>query len=507
MVDKIDSNSTALAFAEEQRLGVLPGTPIWKSLEPNSYNDFGAQTKLMTRRPINPTRQRSRGVVVDVDASGAFNQDLTFENTFELLQGFLFADAREKPTTIPMLSGSFPLDAAIATTDNYTGTGIGTLGFLDGSIIFGFGFEKQVNNGMHVVSAVATDSITVSESLADETPSADAGIKVVGYQFDSATLNVVITNNLPVLTRASGTVDYTTLGLIAGEWIFLGGDNTTHRFANNQGWARIKSITVSSITLDKTSFEPTAETGTGKTIQIFFGDIIRNEPATADIVRRTYQLERQMGEDDNGVMSEYLIGCVCNELTINVPQADKVTLDFGFTGIDSEARTGTTGIKSGTRVAAADGDAYNTSSDFSRIKLAIVDTADAAPAPLFAFATELSITIKNNATPNKAIGVLGSFEVSVGAFEVGGSLNVYFAGMEAVQAVKDNTDTTIDIVLVKNNSGLLFDLPMVELSDGRLSVQLDQAVMLPLESSAVKHPTLGYTLLTQRFSYLPDLAA
>ena len=38
----IDSNQSGLAVAEEVSLKVLPVTPIWYGLEPNSYADLGA---------------------------------------------------------------------------------------------------------------------------------------------------------------------------------------------------------------------------------------------------------------------------------------------------------------------------------------------------------------------------------------------------------------------------------------------------------------------------------
>ena len=182
-----------------------------------------------------------------------------------------------------------------------------------------------------------------------------------------------------------------------------------------------------------------------------------------------------------------------------------MTLDLAFIATDNEQRDGATGVKSGTRPALAAGSAFNTSSDFARIKLALYDGTDAAADPLFAFATEMSITINNNASPNKAIGVLGAFDVSVGTFEVGGNMTAYFANIAAVQAVRNNEDVTLDVIMLKDNRALLFDLPLIALGDGRLAVEQDQAITLPLETNAAESD-FGHTMLFESFSYLPDLA-
>ena len=83
---KIDSNITGLAFGEEASLGADP--TLWYNLEPDKYSDFGGEYKTVTRSPINASRQRLKGTLVDLDAKGGFTQDLTQNNMLRLLQGF-----------------------------------------------------------------------------------------------------------------------------------------------------------------------------------------------------------------------------------------------------------------------------------------------------------------------------------------------------------------------------------------------------------------------------------
>jgi hypothetical protein len=507
MANKQDSNRTGLRFAEETSLGVLPGSPVWYGLEPNSYSDFGGQIATIARNPINDTRQRKKGVTTDLDASGGFNQDLTFSNTTRLFQGFVFANIREKATTAPMNSAAIAMTAITAAADDYTAaSGLPTT-IVSGDLLLASGFGQTANNGIKTANGTSTGTaISVSDALADEAaPPAAAKVKLVGHQFAAGDISIVMNGNLVRFTSAAFTM--TNLPLIVGEFVFVGGDATLTHFDNNApGLARVSAIAATYIEFDKVDWTPVAEAGGAKTIRLFYGDIVRNEPVSTDVIHRTYNVERTLGSDSNGVMSEYLVGASTNELTLNIAQADKVTIDLSFVATDNEQRNGTTGVKSGTRPSLSAENAYNTSSDFSRIKLATVDAANANVTPLFAFATQMTLTVNNNVTPNKAIGVLGAFDTTAGTFEVGGNMTVYFADVAAVQAVRNNADVTLDFAMIKENRGLVFDVPLLALGDGRLNVEQDQPITLPLETNAAQS-AFGYTLLIMSFPYLPDVAA
>lgn len=497
-MSKIDSNITGLRIAEEETLGALPVTPVWNPYEPNSYSDFGGQITTVAREPIKANRQRSKGVTVDLDASGGFQSDLVQTGLMDLWQGFFFADTRAKES----LATTAVVDGGVS-DDSYTVAADGD-NFAAGDIIFVSGFLNGSNNGRHLVTSGATaTSIPVAESLTPET--AAGTIYRVGIRAASGDLDVDASGSLPALT--STVLDFTTLGLIPGEWIYLGGDAAGTQFVNtaNRGFARVRAIEANRLTFDKTNATFITETGTGLTVEIFFGDVLRNENDPDLIIRRTYQLERTLGQDANGTQSEYIVGAVPNELTINIPVTNKVTVDMSFVGTDVEQRDGLTGVKTGDRPSLTIEDAFNTSTDVRRKRLAIVSDTEEAPADLFAYVNEITINVSNNLTPNKAIGVLGSFDISAGMFTVGGRINAYFFDVAAVQAIRNNADVTVDVILARENAGMVFDVPLLGLGDGRLNVEQNQPITLPLEVMAAES-VFGHTLLVTLFRYLPSVA-
>ena len=506
MTNKIDSNITGLAFAEEESLKTLPATPVWYGLEPNSYSDFGGELSTVARAPIDPSRQNKKGTITDLDASGGFNVDFTKSNLVRLLQGFFFADARQLPSTQALNAAVVPLTSVTASSKTYAAaSGLGS--FAASQIVFASGFTNAANNGLKTVASSTAGTVVVNEALTDEaSPPAAAKLETVGFQFASGDISLAVTSGIPSLVATAA--DFTTLpGLIPGLWVFIGGDAAGTRFANNVGYARIKSIAAKAIVFDDTSFTPATEAGTGKTIRLFVGTVIKNEKTPSLIKRRSYNIERQLGQGPTATQAEYLEGAVANEFTLNVPQADKLNADLTFVACDNTHRSGEAGdeIKGGTRVGVAGEDAYNTSSDIYRIKMSVIDPASSNPSALFGYVSEANVSINNNVSPNKAIGTLGAFDTSAGNFEVGGSITAYFTTISAVRAVRQNADVGLSIIGASKNAGFVFDIPLLGLGGGRLNVEKDAPITVPLEPAGAENAN-GYTMLYEAFSYLPNLA-
>lgn len=203
---KIDSNATGLAYAETI-CGVLPTLaddgyePVWFELEPNSYSSFGGELTTMARSPLNASRQRKKGTPVDLDASGGIEHDFLQHSLTRLLQGFFFADLREKADTDPYNGTPIDLTGAVAATDQFQAAG-GLTRFRVGQLVHSSGWDNPANNGVFLVTGVAPNAITVSGAIADEAPPATARIQVVGYKLPAAAASLVLVGNRPRLVLA-----------------------------------------------------------------------------------------------------------------------------------------------------------------------------------------------------------------------------------------------------------------------------------------------------------------
>jgi hypothetical protein len=500
--DTISSNETGLSFAEEASLKVLPGSPVWFELEPNSYADFGGSLSKVNRDTLNATRQLKKGTITDLEAAGGYNEDFTQNNFVRLMQGFFFADAHEKFGTKTLNVAQLPI-TDIDALGVYT-AGAGGLSFLVGDLVLAKGNTAAANNAFGLVTAqTATTVDTDIATSANASPAADSEIFVVGFEFDAA--DATLTLGVGEFTLGSTVKDMTQFGLVVGEWCYIGGDAGASQFASGTGYARVKSIGANAIVFDKATWTVATNSGVGKSIRIFFDIFNNNAINPDDIICRSYQFERTLGKDANGTQSEYLTGCIANEFALNLPVSDKLTADVTLVGLDHETRNGLTGVKTGARVPGLSEDAFNTSSDVFRVRMSILDATTLDPTDLFAFLSDFKLNINNNVTALKAVGIIGGFSINIGNFIVTGTATAYFSTVAAIESVRANDDVTIDLIMAKKNAGMIYDIPLLGVNVDNLAIEKDTPITVPLESDAAENP-LGYTLGLNYFRFLPNVA-
>ncbi len=485
------------------------GVAKWYELEPNSYDSLGSEIETVARSPINASRQQKKGVVTDVTADGGFNTDITQTNLQRLMQGFFFAKAHERATSSSIKSAADSITLTSVASSTITIAAGDETKFKIGSLVKLSGFANAANNGVfEVTDNTGSGSLVCSAaSFTSETAPAGAKLEIVGYEFPAADVSAALTGNRFVMTSAAS--KFGDLALQVGEWIHVGGDAIVNRLLSNApGFARVAAVASdgSTLSLEQCSWAtPQADAGTGKQLQIYLGSVIRNEKDPTLIKCQSYQLERQLGKDNFGIQSQYLIGAVANEFKLNIPSVEKLNADVSFTALDTQTRNGSTGIKAGTRATMPVESAFNTTSHIYQTRLYVHDADAITPDSLFAFVMDGELTINNNVDGLKAIGTLGSMDLNVGDFEVSGTLNVYFATVAAVEAVRANADVGFNVIAALDNAGFVFDIPLLSLGGGRLEVEKDAAIMLPLETMAAENAA-GYTLLSTWFAYLPTVS-
>lgn len=497
--DKQSSNQATVFKTREVALQEIDDPAIFETREPNSFSDFGGEPTQVARRPFSQSRQRKKGSSVDLDVTAGWNEDFTFNNMQSVFDSFCFAEIRRKPKTAAT--------AVVAATDVITVADSGP--FAVGSIVLVKGFVNSPNNGLKYVSAKAGGSITVGDGMVDEA-GATATVELVGHRFVAADMALTVVGNKARITSA--TMDMTTFGLIPGEWVVVGGEAVPNGFgANNRGYARIgvNGVTEEYIEFDKTTFAAAGNAGVGISLDLFFGPVLKNEEDPDFIVKLTDTIERPLGRDDDGRMSEVITGATANELTWTSPLANLVNIDVGYVGMKHIKRKGVDGLLSleaPNEVTKALGeDGWNTSRNLYRARMSIVDADTLNPTPLFGKVTEWSVSINNNVTGDKAQGTYGAFDTTEGGFDVDGEFTAYFKDMNAAQAIDDDADVTFDAIYSKKNMAFILDLPLVALGGGRPNVEQDTAIMLPLTTAAAESP-FGHTLLFNWLAYVPDYA-
>jgi hypothetical protein len=210
-----------------------------------------------------------------------------------------------------------------------------------------------------------------------------------------------------------------------------------------------------------------------------------------------------LGTDIEGApVYETVSGAVPNEFTLNIPSNNKLAADLKLIAMDTES--GST-EPSGTFLNALNEEPYNTSQDVYAMLLYIIDQTQPEQVPLFGYATDEKLTINNNVKPNKAIGVVGGFEASVGMLDVSGSLTCYFDDPAAIEAIRNNDNVGLINIFAKKLQGMIFDMSMLTLGGGRLKVEKDKPIMADITHTAAAGVN-DNTILYNKFDYLPATA-
>lgn len=509
-MSRVLTNNVTLQYTVETSIGVLPGSPLWRELEPNNISAFGASITTVSRRPIARERGRKKGAVTNRESAVEFDADLTMSSMEDFAEGFVFSEFANVEFNLQDGTGTIP-PPAVDTTDDFTVDSVSAL--LGGkmvyvaaaarSLVFAKGYTNSVNNGFHVLSddtAPSDVKIQVGTSLVSETPPTNATLEVAGVRIGDSDLTFTVSGSTATLVSSADVANWATLGLLPGQYIHIGGatsaavvqnalkDSTTD---DTFGYARITSIATATLNLDKldTNLGATADNTSEGDCDILYGRFLRNvatSAATDDerYLERSYQVEAlfpDLGGAGNDEY-EYAIGNFANELALNFPLTDKATGTWGFIGTNSDEITSSRKTGASTGTAPIRTTALNTSSDIISL------TTDVVSSVSDVCFKSLTLTIRNNVTPENCLGTLGATFVNAGLFEVNLDGQMLFTTKEIVNAIAANDTVTFAAILANTDGAFAIDLPSMTFGGGDREYPVDQSVAVNITGETFNDP-------------------
>ncbi len=488
----VKTNNISFAYAIEDSLKTLPGSPTWYILEPNDITTFGATITTVAREPISKDRGRRKGTVTDLESATEFEHDLTLDAFIAFAEAFAFAnfkgDTIETPTNVA------------ASTDTYT---VGSGPTLEANqLVFARGFANSANNGIHEVASGTATTVVVTSSLTNETPPANALLETAGLRFETGELAISVSAGVATLTYSASTSSIGALSgyIEVGQVIHVGGVTSGRQFSAGAGYGRVTAVDNTTITLDKLDSNLATDPGTGETVDVLFGRFLKNvDVDDADFLERSFQFEAAYPDLDSVGTDEYeySVGNRANTMAIALPLADKSTVTFGFVGADTETPTTTRKTNAGSAVDPVQTTAFNTSSDIARLRLVQDATG------LTTCFKDVTLTLNNNVTPEKCLGTLGAFALNTGIFQVDLEAQVLFTNSDVVTAVRNNTTVTIDFIITNDNGAVAFDIPSMTIGGGDKEFPVNESVLINLSGQAFQDPTFGTSIGISLFPVVP----
>ena len=477
-------NRVKHAKIRETAFGVTPASPALKNLRVTT-SSLNPNIETVTSQELRTDRQIPDQTTVAIKAAGDINFELSFNALDDFIEEALQGVWSTKPAIVNTAAGT-PISALSTTTATVASGGAA---FLAGMICLTSGFALAANNKTAVVASSTGTTIVFPASTftADASPQTGATIRVVGFQGVSGDITATA-NGL-----GSTTLDFTTLGLAAGDWINVGGLLTATQFATaaNNTFVRVTAIAAHALTCDNLPTGWAVDAGTGKTISVWYGDSVTNGTALwTSTIERSYT-------DQGTPTFEYFYGSATNGLNLSLSAGQIITGSAAM--VSQTAAYLTSRVSGATDVAAPTYPVLNATSNFGRIGVGGASLAGPN------YIMSATVDISNNISPDMALGTLGAVGLNNGDFNVTGSLDVYFGDTTLLSNLLNNAATSLNFTIGDGNSPretYVIDFPQVKYTSGQIGgVAKNQPVKQTVGYRAVLSPTFGWTAKVTRFWY------
>lgn len=464
-----DSNLTRVALIKETTLGTLPSTPRMR-IARITGEGLNYAPQFFTSQELRSDRMRPDPVKINEETGGDFSFEWSYPPPLSAASAIIESAMLSTWTETNSRDNDGTADSVITdigTTANQLTCTTGTA-FVIGQLVRTTGFTTAANNTVAKVTTGGATSYVASAGgyVAEAAPPATARAKVVGCEGVAADIVATATG----LTCT--TLSFTGVGITVGMWIKIGGTTAGQQFATaaNNGWARVTAVSATAITLDNRPAGWSSDTGTGKTIRLFFGDRIINgttllglsiEKGFLGQTTPTYVLQK---------------GNAVDQLSLDATTGGAVTGSAALLGMTSSQGTSANGS---TYAAAPTGLVFT--SNVSVASITIGGTSVGSPA----WARSFQMQLANNLRRITAVGNVGAVSIGKGALAVTGQVEVYFGNNTLFASLLAGTATDIVARFTASSQAFITELPRVTFTGGSPNAGgQDQDVTLPMTFEA-----------------------
>jgi hypothetical protein len=437
------SNRTRLALVREATAGITPNSPRMRtaritgeslSFSPTYIDSDELRSDRMLGDPIKNMQS----------GAGNINFELSYpvDNTpiSELVRSALYNPWVNTPT--------FDNDGTADSVVTDAGTVAGTYAVVSGgaAVVVGHlvratGFGQSANNQIFKATSSTGTTIVGGTGLVAETaPAATARLKVVGFQGASGDITATSTG------LASTTLDFTTLGLVVGQWLKIGGTAAGERFATAvlNDWVRVTAIAAHALTFDNLPVGWTTDTGTGKLLKVWFGDQIKN-----GVTQTTLTIEKGFLDQTTPTYITNT-GMVVDTLAVTITSKAKIVGVATFNGMGGGESTTTL---SATPDAVTTGLVMAANANVGR--LGVNGSQLVGPN----WSKEVSFVVANNTRAIEAVDSTSPVAIVPGECKVTGKMSTYFGSDTELAAFYAGTTRPINCRVNKSNQALVFQVP------------------------------------------------
>lgn len=445
------SNRVQLALVRETTIGTTPNTPRMRTMRLTGES-LSATPDYIDSAELRADRMLGDPIKVMQASQGGTNAELVYpeDNSpeSEEIRSAFFNAWVNTPTFDNDGTADSVITDAGTTTDTYV-VASGGAAVKVGHLVRATGFGNSANNQIfRAASSTGTTIVGSSLSLSAETaPAAAAKLKVVGFAGASADITATSTG------LASTLLDFTTLGLLVGQWIKIGGTAAGDKFATAvlNDWMRITAIAAHALTLDNRPSGWTTDAGTGKTIKCWFGDTIKNGTTTSSVTLEKGFLDQ--------TVPTYMVfkGMVANTWSRTITSRQIITGStawIGMSGSESTTSLDASPDAAGTnRVMAANANVGRLGENGSQLT---------SPN----WARELTFQVNNNLRTIEAVDSQSPVGINPGECTVTGQITTYFGDDTLLAKLYAGTATAINARVQKDSQALIFQFPRVTLRSG-----------------------------------------